>query len=214
MDETPVHLLKGDNRKTRLIHQNQSTDEDRERSSAQKYRGSSPHRANGHFYSDSHQDKLQNGNPLLDIFESSTGKTADKPPYAYDCDFDDPMFGPLPGVGVRAAVSYNNRDRDRDRDRDGRATGGMAPAWVEDILLNPLSAVQVAAANIGPIGGLESLGLGSWLDNKNISRGHDARLRNNIVAEYEKNPLSSVSAIVDTRALHTAIRARYVRVMN
>lgn len=210
MDETPVHLLKGDTRKTRLTHQKQSTDEHKESSSAQSYRGSSPYRANGHFYADNRQDKVQKGNPLLDIFEPSTGKTADKPPYTYDCDFDDPMFGPLPGVGVRAATSYNNRDRDRD----GRATGGMAPAWVEDILLNPLSAVQVAAANIGPIGGLESLGLGSWLDNMNISRGHDARLRHNIVAEYEKNPLSSVSAIVDTRALHTAIRARYVRVMN
>ena len=147
---------------------------------------------------------MQNGNPLLDIFEPSAGKTADKPPYSYDCDYDDPVFGPLPGV----RAGHNNRMR------DARAMNGMAPAWVEDILLNPLSAVQVAAANIGPIGGLESLGLGSWLDTMNINRGSDARPRSNVMAEYENNPLCSVSAVVDTRALHTAIRARFVCVLN
>jgi hypothetical protein len=198
MDETPLHLQKGDSRQTRLTRHKQSTEEYEGSNGAHKYRGSSPARGNGHYNGDNQQEKMQmqNGNPLLDIFEPSMGKTADKPPYTYDCDFEDPVFGPLPGV------AYSSRDV--------RGMNGMAPAWVEDMLLNPLSAVQVAAANIGPLGGLESLGLGSWLDTMNINRGHDGRLRHNIVAEYENNPLCSVSAIVDTRALHTAIRARCV----
>jgi hypothetical protein len=196
MDETPLHLQKGDSRQTRLTRHKQSTEEHEGSIGTHKFRGSSPARGNGHYDSDNQQEKMQNGNPLLDIFEPSMGKAADKPPYTYDCDFEDPVFGPLPGV------AYSSRDV--------RGMNSMAPAWVEDMLLNPLSAVQVAAANIGPLGGLESLGLGSWLDTMNINRGHDGRLRHNIVAEYENNPLCSVSAIVDTRALHTAIRARCV----
>jgi hypothetical protein len=73
--------------------------------------------------------------------------------------------------------------------------------------------VQVAAANIGPMGGLESLGLGSWLDNINIRapRGADGyKYGDYLSAQYGDNPLCSVSAVVDTRTMHAAIRKRWV----
>jgi hypothetical protein len=138
-------------------------------------------------------EKRFDGNPLLDLFEPASS-SASAVPFSYDMDSEDALFG----TGHFGDLGSRN---------------GMAPAWVEDLLLNPLSAVQVAAANIGPMGGLESLGLGSWLDNINIRapRGADGyKYGDYLSAQYGDNPLCSVSAVVDTRTMHAAIRKRCV----
>lgn len=138
-------------------------------------------------------EKRFDGNPLLDLFEPASN-SASALPFSYDMDSEDALFG----TGHFGDLGSRN---------------GMAPAWVEDLLLNPLSAVQVAAANIGPIGGLESLGLGSWLDNINIrgTKGADGyKYGDYLSAQYGDNPLCSVSAVVDTRTMHAAIRKRCV----
>lgn len=139
-------------------------------------------------------EKRLDGNPLLDLFEPAFSSSSALP-FSYDMDSENALFG----------TAHHFQDLG--------SKNGMAPAWVEEMLLNPLSAVQVAAANIGPMGGLESLGLGSWLDNINVRgpRGADGyRYGDYLSAQYGDNPLCSVSAVVDTRALHAAIRKRCV----
>lgn len=185
----------------------------------------------------SYQNGSYENNPLLDLFESSSSSTSSlikQSPFTGDLDYDHPMYSNNAHGHIDTTYSpYNrsdspafirrrnehhrvdrnmsrrNENRDRDKDRkEGRGGNGnvLATAWVEGILLNPLTAVQVAAANINPLG-LESLGLGSWLDILNKSKGID----NYEYLAHEINPLHIAAVIMDTRVLQTDIRKRYVQ---
>ena len=173
------------------------------------------------FYGNQNHGKYEN-NPLLDLFDSSS---ANNMPFTknldFDLEFDDdhPMYdnythrhgqidttiNPFHENHMRRRV--NNPIPEKSKVEEKSEKVGLGAAWVEEILLNPLSAVQVAAANINPLG-LESLGLGSWLDLLNMSKAVD----NYEYLTCETNPLYSLSVIQDSRALQTAIRKWYVRV--
>lgn len=122
-------------------------------------------------------------------------------PFSFDMDYEDPLFGPIAG-----SVSKHHSSS------DFAARSDMAPAWVEEILLNPLTAVQVAAANINSIGGLESFGLGSWLETMSLTRssgGVDGyKYRDFQAKQYENNPLCIVPTAIGAREIHAAVRKR------
>ena len=171
------------------------------------------------FYGNQNYGKYEN-NPLLNIFDSSSTSIM---PFTRNLDFDlehdddHPMYANyIDRHGQIDATNnpYYSKEMERrsisslpDKLEIEEKSDKKGPAWVEDLLLNPLSAVQVAAANINPLG-LESLGLGSWLDLLNMGKVVD----NYEYLTCETNPLHSISVIQDSRALQTAIRKRYVRV--
>jgi hypothetical protein len=142
--------------------------------------------------------------------ERGTGGTL---PFSFDMDYEDPLFGPIAG-------SSNSNTFKHHSTSDFSARSDMAPAWVEEILLNPLTAVQVAAANINinSIGGLDSFGLGSWLETMGRTRplgggtgigGVDgSKYRDFQAAQYENNPLCIVPAAIGAREIHAAVRKR------
>ena len=171
------------------------------------------------FYGNQNYGKYEN-NPLLNIFDSSSTSIM---PFTRNLDFDlehdddHPMYANyIDRHGQIDATNnpYYSKEMERrsisslpDKLEIEEKSDKKGPAWVEGLLLNPLSAVQVAAANINPLG-LESLGLGSWLDLLNMGKVVD----NYEYLTCETNPLHSISVIQDSRALQTAIRKRYVRV--
>ena len=143
---------------------------------------------------------------LSEQYEGVTGAggtgTGGTLPFSFDMDYEDPLFGPIAGNASKHHSST-----------DFTARGDMAPAWVEEMLLNPLTAVQVAAANmnINSIGGL-----GSWLETMSLTRasgggggGVDgSKYRDFQAAQYENNPLCIIPPAIGAREIHAAVRKR------
>ena len=183
---------------------------------------------------------IYDNNPLLDLFESSGGGTV---PFSEDLDYDHPMHthgqtdtqgqgngrtnartnGQTHGhangqkSGLDRNVSpfpWDTDTRDTQRDpRDAVRDRSLTPQWVEEMVFKPLSAVQVAAANI-PLYDLESLGLGSWLEGKEWREGkkgadgyrfHDYQAMR---GEGEDNPLLC-GGVEGAAAMQSEIRRRY-----
>ena len=192
----------------------------------------------GHNYQNNQNNQRNNHsdnnpNPLLDLFESTslTPSTASIA-FTQDLDYDDPRYGQPDTHNTYntqnnthnnthnyAHYVQNNHNHNQHFHQQrsyspfgaGSGTGekSLSPAWVEGLLLNPLSAVQVAAATINPLG-LESLGLGSWLDTLNQKKGVEGYdyLGGQIGGQSDVNPMHASMTVEASRVIQIAIRRR------